>query len=111
MPEVEVNLGSLNTPAWSQVSTANAPTIKVEAPKQPIYVVDKNQQSKPLGIDVVSSNKNDKPVNVKVPIKTTEPIQKQNWWSKRSKGQKIGIIAGSVVATVGIIILIRKAIK
>mgnify|MGYP003325974832 CR=1 FL=1 len=90
MPE-PLNLGE-TTPIYAQVNTEKTPTIKVEAPKQPIYIVDKNQQSKPLGLEYVASNKNDKPV-----IKENPKEVKKTWWSKKTKTEKTIIIGGGIV--------------
>jgi hypothetical protein len=41
-----------------------------------------------------------------------EEVKSDNsWWSKRSKTQKIGIVTGSIIATVAIIFFVHKAIK
>ena len=41
----------------------------------------------------------------------TKEAKKISWWSKRTNPQKIGILAGSLIATVGVVFLIRKAMK
>ena len=41
--------------------------------------------------------------------KANKAEEKKSWWSARSKTQKIGIVAGSVIATVAIVYFIRKA--
>jgi len=43
--------------------------------------------------------------------KANSQEEKTSWWSKRSKNQKIGIIAGSVIATVAVIYFVRKSMK
>ena len=41
--------------------------------------------------------------------KANKAEEKKSWWSARSKTQKIGIVAGSVIATVAIVYFVRKA--
>ena len=41
--------------------------------------------------------------------KANKAEEKKSWWSARSKTQKIGIVAGSLIATVAIVYFIRKA--
>lgn len=41
--------------------------------------------------------------------KADKAEEKKSWWSTRSKTQKIGIVAGSVIATVAIVYFVRKA--
>lgn len=90
-----VNLGIANqTPIWAQTDTSKQPTIKVEAPKQPIYIVDPNQYSAPKGIESVRGNK-EKEVLIQPKIETKS--KKPSWWQKRTKTQKNLIIGGSIL--------------
>lgn len=44
-------------------------------------------------------------------IATDKAEEKKSWWSARSKTQKIGIVAGSLIATVAIVYFVRKATR
>lgn len=91
-----VNLGQNQTPIWAQTETSKQPTIKVEAPKQPIYIVDQNKYSTPKGIESVRGNK-EREVLIQQKIKTTSNPSKKTWWQKRTNIQKNLIVGGSIL--------------
>lgn len=103
-----VNLGIANqTPIWAQTDTSKQPTIKVEAPKQPIYIVDPNQYSAPKGIESVRGNKEKEvliqpKIQPKIETKIETKSKKPSWWQKQTKTAKTIYVSAGVLA-VGLI--------
>jgi hypothetical protein len=101
-----VNLGIANqTPSWAQTDTSKQPTIKVEAPKQPIYIVDPNKYSAPKGIESVRGNKE------KEVLLIQPKSESASWWKKRTKTQKALILGGTIVFAGIVSYLIYKKVN